>query len=187
MPYKHLWIFSNHHQVRYFWGSLYSKMVYQDPHSRNSRARNRLTFNASDGQHEITVLTIHDIEHHMLRGQHFDKVSIHETVELNWELHHAIQMATIRSLRGMGFDRIIIDEMVPDNSIWMVNENFILPSSSGVEREDLYSLHNPLLRGRQGHQSTFVSENRMKMSEYAAELLRTAIISPEDVKEILGF
>lgn len=79
---------------------------------------------AHDGQHEITVGSVEEIEYGRFRGMNFDKVSIHETVELTQEIHEFLRFVLTRNLRGFNFDRIIVDEMVPNDRVYFVNDGW---------------------------------------------------------------
>lgn len=93
--------------------------MYMAQPSDMKMAYRRLTMMGYDGEHEITVGTVQDVETGRFRGMNFDKVSIHEAVELDWRLHDFIQMQTYRTMRGM---RFAVDPRMKEDEMYFLNE-----------------------------------------------------------------
>lgn len=79
-----------------------------------------------DGEHEITLALVHDIEADRFRGRHFDKISVHEAVELTHRIHIYIQTCVARTSRALygslGFRGVEASHIVFDGA-----ENLFLP------------------------------------------------------------
>lgn len=119
--FKHLFIFPSHHFIGKFHHRLEERTRYfTGPRSGLGGFRS-LRMMSNEGEHEIIPCTVDEIEDgwNRLRGYVFDKVSVHEEVELTDRIHTFLQVCAARStrvpyanheLRGISGGPAIFDE-----------------------------------------------------------------------------
>lgn len=127
--FRHLFLFPNHNIARDFYRRIEEKARHLYAPVESHRASLRLTMSGYDGQHEISVGVVQDIESDRFRGRYFDKISIHETVELTFDIHRFVQIYVGRSSHGLygGLEppRILVDEQVPPDRMYFLNSGFV--------------------------------------------------------------
>lgn len=116
MPFKHLFIFPNHRFVESFLRDLEDRTRYTH---RPIGGYRRLSMMNADGEHEIIIGVVNDIRGDRYRGMNFDKVSIHEAVELTWEIHNFIQQRMYRRFMGM---KMALDPNLRSDQMYFFNE-----------------------------------------------------------------
>lgn len=123
MRFKHLFLFPNHHVLRHFYSQLEERLRYSYGGVDNlSRAHRRFSMWTHEGEHEIILGLVEDIEWGRFRGMDFDKISIHETVELTWKIHQFVQYHT---LHRFGRFKVKVDDRLRENEMMFVNERYI--------------------------------------------------------------
>lgn len=129
MRFRHLWIFRNFEAISAFYREMESRTRFSDYSSQHSRAHHRLTIHRADGEHEISVYAVDQVEHEVTRGHTFDKVSIQEGVELNIRIHIALQICVGRSIRspcgGPGSLKIVTNPHISDGEMFFLSEGSV--------------------------------------------------------------
>lgn len=77
-----------------------------------------------DGEHEITLALVHDIEGDRFRGRYFDKVSIHEAVELTHHIHTFVQLCVARTSRAL-YESLYSEDNLKRRSISSSNNPYL--------------------------------------------------------------
>jgi hypothetical protein len=135
MPFKHLFIYRHRRDVYEFIYGLEQRTMYAFGSSTYKTGHNRISIWRRDGEHEIIFATVDEIRNDRHRGLYFDKVSIHETVELTREIHEFLQMNCARQYMGMKF---VVDRNLKDNEMYFMRE----PEMNPYLVDALYGLMN---------------------------------------------
>lgn len=99
--------------------------------SMGPRGYQRLSMMSYDGQHEILTCTVDEIEEdsHRLRGRRFDKVSVHEEVELTDRIHSFLHFYGARATHvhygNLGSVRIEASPLISDDKMYFVREESV--------------------------------------------------------------